>query len=346
MNSKINDDLISIIIINYNGLDYILNCIESIFQVSDCNYEVILIDNDSSDNSSDICKEKFPQIRLFKNKKNLAMAARNVGIDNAKGKYILFLDADTILLPNSISTLFQSYLQHGKGLYQGKLLARDDHNKIETCGNFTNIFGFGYGRGRGRSDEKQYDKFEETSFTVGACTFSTTEIIKSIGYIDQSSLFFLMLDDLDYGWRAWLKNIPCYYEPNCILYHVGSPTLKWSAKKFFYAEQNRWICLLSNYSANSLLKILPLLLIVDLGTLWFLSKKGLTISKIKSSISVLSKLGIILQNRSKVQKTRMVSDSMIITHFVDNIELPSMVSKDPSNNLLLMLSKFARRLIC
>ena len=111
------NSLISIIIINYNGIDYILDCIDSVFKTTNCNYEVLLIDNNSSDNSSKLCKEKYPEIRLFHNDKNLAMAARNTGIDEAKGDYFVFLDADTVVEPNWLNVLVNSYKKHGRGMY-------------------------------------------------------------------------------------------------------------------------------------------------------------------------------------------------------------------------------------
>ena len=119
-----NDSLVSVIIINFNGGDYILDCVDSVTKTTNSNFEVILIDNNSTDNSSNLCKDKFDQIRLFQSDKNLGMAARNIGLDNAKGKFIVFLDADTVVEPNWLSVLLDSHKKHGSGLYQGKLLKK------------------------------------------------------------------------------------------------------------------------------------------------------------------------------------------------------------------------------
>ena len=109
-------------------------------------------------------------------------------------------------------------------------------------------------RGRGKLDTGKYNEFQTISFPVGACTFSSTEVIKKIGFIDESHLFFLMLDDLDYGWRGWSMGIPSFYEPRAVIYHLGSPVLQWSPQKFFFLERNRWICLLTLYSTKHLLR--------------------------------------------------------------------------------------------
>ena len=342
------NELISIIILNYNGREYIFDCIESVFKTVGCNFEVILIDNDSSDLSSDDCKEKFPELILIKNKKNLAMAARNVGIDNANGDYIVFLDADTVVESNWLEIMIESYKKHGDGLYQGKLLQKQNHNILESCGDFTNIFGFGFARGRGKPDTGNYNEFQTISFPVGGYTFSSTKNIKKIGYVDESDLFFLMLDDLDYGWRAWSMDIPCYYEPKSVIYHLGSPVLKWTPQKFFFLERNRWICLLSLYTTKTLVKIIPHLLLIEAGMFFYLISKGLGLTKIKAFFSILKMYSRIKKRKKNIMKLKTVSDKKIIEHFVDNVEVPQTMTNYPSdflNTSLETLSKLARKII-
>ena len=339
---------ITIIILNYNGKEYIFDCINSVFKTTGCNFEVILIDNNSTDQSSEYCKEKFPDLTLIKNEKNLGMAARNIGIKKAKGNFIAFLDADTIVQSNWLEILLESYKKHGDGLYQGKLLQRDNHEIIESCGDFTNIFGFGFARGRGKLDTGKYNEFQTISFPVGACTFSSTEIIKKIGFIDESHLFFLMLDDLDYGWRGWSMGIPSFYEPKAIIYHLGSPVLQWSPQKFFFLERNRWICLLTLYSTKTLVKILPHLLLIDIGMFFHLLSKGLASTKIKASFSILKMYSVIKKRRESLVKKKKITDKKIIENFVDAVEIPQTMKEIPPdffNKSLKSLSKLARRII-
>ena len=343
-----NDSLISVIIINFNGGNYVLDCVDSVIKTTNSNFEVILIDNNSTDNSSNLCKNKFDQIRLFQSDKNLGMAARNIGLDNAKGKFIVFLDADTVVEPSWLSTLLDSYKKHGSGLYQGKLLKKDDPTVIESCGDMANVFGTGFARGRGEKDTGKFETFQKITFPVGACTFGPSEVFKEIGYVDESELFFLMLDDLDYGWRAWLLGIPSYYEPRCIIYHVGSPILKWSSKKFFYMERNRWICLFTLYSKNTLFKLFPFLLIYDFGVFLFLLSKGMGFAKVKSFFSLLKLLPRIQKRRKLMQNKRKLQDRDIIKNFVDTIDIPTGLTTNPPDFLPLIIQKLnvkARQLV-
>ena len=341
--------LVSIIILNYNAGNLLINCVDSIQKTNYENYEIIVVDNDSNDGSHIECNKKFPEISLIENKENLGYCeGNNVGIRKAKGDYIIILNPDTLVDPNWIKELILSYKKHGDGLYQGKLLQRDNHEIIESCGDFTNIFGFGFARGRGKLDTGKYNEFQTISFPVGACTFSSTEIIKKIGFIDESHLFFLMLDDLDYGWRGWSMGIPSFYEPRAIIYHLGSPVLQWSPQKFFFLERNRWICLLTLYSTKTLVKILPHLLLIDIGMFFHLLSKGLASTKIKASFSILKMYSVIKKRRESLVKKKKITDKKIIENFVDIVEIPQTMKETPPdffNKSLKSLSKLARRII-
>ena len=124
-------NFIYIIIINFNGGDYILDCVDSVTKTTNSHFEIILIDNNSTDNSSNLCKDKFDQIRLFQSDKNLGMAARNIGLDNAKGEFIVILNPDTIVDPNWINELIIAQKEFGDALYQPKILSLNEENIIE-----------------------------------------------------------------------------------------------------------------------------------------------------------------------------------------------------------------------
>jgi GT2 family glycosyltransferase len=100
---------VSVIIINYNTFEYTCNCIQSLIDKTESvDYEIILVDNASSECNADLFKEKFPQIILIKNSENSGFAAgNNLGIKRAKGEFILLLNSDTILIENSIFFIYE-----------------------------------------------------------------------------------------------------------------------------------------------------------------------------------------------------------------------------------------------
>lgn len=337
--------LVSIIIVNFNGNKLLIECIESIHQTVKCSFEIIVIDNNSTDNSHLKCKEIFPKIKLIENKENIGLTARNLGIEVAEGQFIVFLDSDTVVTENWLDCLLASFREHGDGLYQPKLLEKNRPNIINSAGNMINILGMGFSRGKGENDNGQYDKFQEIGYASGACTFTSAEIIEKIGKINK--IFFSYHDDLDYGWRGWLQKIPSYYEPKSIVYHLGSPTLKWSGKKFYFLERNRWICLLYLYSTSTIIKILPILLFLEIGVLFYFISKGYGLEKIKALCSLLQLKNQIKNIKKEIQERRILSDKEIINHFENDFEMPRNLefSSYKTNKMMIFLSKIARRVI-
>ena len=346
---KSKNSLVSVVILNYNDIQHIQKCLESVFNTTGCNFEVILIDNGSTDGSSLICKKKFPDIRLFQNEKNIAMAGRNIGIDNAKGEYVVFLDSDATVDPYWLQNFIKSYLDNGPGLYQGKILQTDNPEIIGSSGNLLNIFGFGYARGNGEKDNGQYEKFEQISFPVGACLFSSLEIIKKIGYFDESHLLYLMYDDVDYGWKALSNEIYSFYEPTSIVYHPKSTSSKLNSHKMFLLDRNRWICLLSYYSTKTLVILSPLLFLIEFSLFLFLIIKGMGTVKIRSFFSLLNMYPSIKQRKIQLNKKKKLTDNDMISHFVDEITMPEIIHKNKLSSFFIStitnLSKFARTLI-
>ncbi len=247
------------------------------------------------------------------------MEGRNIGLREANGKYSVFLDSDTIVTENWLQKFIASFGEHGPGLYQGKLLDLTDSKIINSAGNMINVLGLGFSRGKGIIDKGQFDRFEQISYTSGACTFSSTEIMKKI---QVDPIFFLYHDDLDFGWRANLMGISSFYEPQIIVYHYGSLNLQWSGQKFYYLERNRWICLKSLYSEKTFRKILPYLILFEIGMFFFLLSKGLAIPKIKSAFVILKLKGDIKKKREETEKFRKISDSEIVKNFTTQFYYP------------------------
>lgn len=117
-----NRPLISIIILNYNAGKLLEDCIDSVSKTAYENFQIILVDNKSQDNSHLVCKEKFPNIILIQNDENLGYCeGNNVGIRHADGKFVAILNPDTTVEPSWLTELYVAYLRHGDGLYQPKL---------------------------------------------------------------------------------------------------------------------------------------------------------------------------------------------------------------------------------
>ena len=142
--------LVSVIVLNYNAGELLLNCIDSLKKSAYTNLEILVVDNISTDGSQKKCKEKFPDVELIQNNENLGYCGgNNVGIKKAKGEFIVILNPDTIVEKNWIDELILAHREFGDGLYQPKILSLNEENIIQSTGNMLHIFGFGYARDKG-----------------------------------------------------------------------------------------------------------------------------------------------------------------------------------------------------
>ncbi len=346
--NKISQPLVSIIILNYNANQLILDCIESITKTNYENFEIIVVDNASTDNSHIKCKEKFEKICLIENEKNLGYCeGNNVGIKNAKGEFIVILNPDTIVHPDWLSELIRVYNEHGEALYQPKHLSLKEKSIIMSTGNMMNVFGFGYAREKGKKDVNQYNEIEQIGYASGTCLFAPVSVLNKIGLLDP--FIFLYHDDLDLGWRAAQLGIKSYYVPSSIIYHAESYSLKWNSEKFFWLERNRKYCLLTHYSKDTYSKISSTLALVDLLIWLFYFSKGFLGSKIRAELDIRRNKKKILERYEQLENRKKISDKDLVMNFPDKIYVPSNVSgkniNSIFNSLIERLSKRAKKAI-
>ncbi len=340
MNSK--TGLVSIIILNYNGEKYLEDCLESIFRETKCDFEIIVVDNNSPDKSGDKFSKKYQNCKFILNEKNEGVSeGLNVGIKNSNGEYIVLLNNDLIVAPKWLDYLFEAYEKNGNGLYQPKFLKMSDRSIIDSAGNLINIFGFGFSREKGKKDILKYNSIEEIGFAAGTCMFTAKEIFDKVGYFDKK--LFAYNEDLDLGWRARLLGYKSFYVPESIVYHHGSAQWKWSGEKFYLLERNRWIVLLSNYNTGTILKLLPSLLILEIALLIFFAKKRMLIKKLRSYGGIIRLNDHIAKRRKSLKRVVGFNDQEILKSFSCSIETPLEVSEteniDKFNKLLKNLCK-------
>lgn len=335
-------NLTSIIVLNYNAGNLLLDCVESLFKTINCEYEVIVVDNISTDNSHKKCKEVFPKIKLIENKTNLGYCeGNNVGIREAAGEFVVILNPDTKVEPNWLEELFKAYNTYEDGMYQPKILAFD--NQIfESAGNMLHIFGFGYSKGRGTKDVGQYNKPEQIGYASGACLFTTYKILNEIGLFDP--FVFLYHDDLDLGWRAAQLGIKSYYVPSATIYHAGSYNYKWSARKFFWLERNRHYCLLTHYSKKTFYKILPSLILVEIMVILAYFSRGFIQMKIKAYADIIKNRKHIAKRYHELEEKKIIPDSELIMTLPDHMFIPEELSSRITNKIFNFVSSNLSRL--
>jgi GT2 family glycosyltransferase len=324
--------LISIIILNYNAGDLIFNCINSVFQTKYENYEVILVDNISTDDSHKKCKEKFDKIQLIENSKNFGYCeGNNIGIRKAKGEFIVILNPDTIVEPNWLDEFLIAHSKYGDGLYQPKILSLYEKGVLQSTGNMIHLFGFGFARDKGVRDNNQFNKIEKIGYASGTCLFTSSKVLDKVGLLDP--FLFLYHDDLDLGWRAAQLGINSYFVPNVKIFHAESYILKWSSKKFYWLERNRKYCILTHFSKDTYKKMRLNLLLVDCFVWIFYISKGFLFAKIKAELDIKKNKKQIEKKYLELENKRIISDKEIIKKFPDKIFVPGNVANGSINKI-------------
>ena len=340
--------LVSVIVLNYNAGELLLNCINSLKKSKYTNLEILVIDNISSDGSQTKCKEQFPDIKLIQNKENFGYCGgNNIGIKEAKGEFIVILNPDTIVESNCIEELIFAQNKFGDGLYQPKILSLNEENIIQSTGNMLHTFGFGFARDKGNKISDKNEEIEKIGYASGTCLFTSRKVLEKVGLLDE--FLFLYHDDLDLGWRAAQIGISSFYVPKSKIFHVESYSLKWSAKKFFWLERNRKYCLLTHYSKNTYKKMRFSLMLIDLFVWAFYFSKGFLGAKIKAESEIRKNKENIEKKYQELESRKIISDKELIKHFPDEIFVPTNVSQESMNqtfnSILTRLSKKVKKKI-
>lgn len=338
-----NNPLVSIIILNYNAGNLLIDCVESILRTKYENIEIIVVDNDSKDNSHLKCKKKFEKISLIQNTENLGFCeGNNVGIRSAKGDFVIIINPDTVVTDLWINEFLKAYREKGDGIYQPKVISLEDKKTVLSTGNEIQLFGFGFAKNKGNKIEKESKKIEKITYASGTCIFTKKKILEKIGMFDP--FLFLYHDDLDLSWRATLLKINSFYVPTVTIFHKESYNFQWSSKKFFWLERNRKYCILTHYSKNTQNKIALELFLVDILVWGLYFVKGFLSVKIKAELDILKNKEKIEKRYLEIERMKLLTDLEVIDKFSDEIWIPKDISNEIGSKLFnYILKKLSNR---
>ena len=298
---------ISVAILNYNGEKYLKKFLPSIINFTDKKISSIyVIDNNSSDNSILLIKQKFPSIKVILNKKNYGYAkGYNVGLKNIKSDYIVLINNDVEVSKNWLIPMFNSMEQNNKiGSCQPKILSYENRTSFEyagASGGYIDFLGYPYCRGRIfdtiELDKGQYDTSMEIFWSSGACMMIRNKLFKKLGGFDES--FYAHMEEIDLCWRIKRLGLKNFCFPKSKVYHVGGGTLNYNnPKKTFLNFRNNLIMLFKNESLISLTIKFPIRLLFDLFSIFYfmISKRSLAhpISIIRAYFNIILKIPLLI----------------------------------------------------
>lgn len=313
---------VSIIIVSWNGKHWLERCLPSIKKQTYKLYEIILVDNGSSDDTVVWIKKKYPEIKLVVLDNNYGFAeANNIGFLQSQGEFVYFVNNDTELASNSIEELvfgLQSNPDIAGG--QSKILLLEKKDKLDTVGAYFTYTGFLYHNLFGAKDNPLYDKQILFYSCKGASMIFRKKIL--INACIEQNLFdkeyFAYFEETDLCHRIWLLGYKVAYFPKAVIYHRMGATSNLININYiqYHSFKNRISTYIKNFSTPILVRLLPIHILVCIIYVLISLFKGqflLSASIIKGIIWNLINLSSLLRKRSFIQNNiRKVSDDSFI----------------------------------
>lgn len=319
-NLKVNEPLISILVLNYNGKQFLKACYDSLLESDYKNFEIVLVDNNSTDDSVAFTKAFFPKVRIIQTGLNGGYSrAYNIAFDQAPGKYFVLLNNDVVVDKNWLEPLVEAAEKDPSiGALQPKIRSLVDEGFFEyagASGGFIDKYGYPFLRGRIfytiEKDEGQYDDARTLFWTSGAAMFLRAEALKKSGDLDED--FVHHMEEIDLCWRLHLVGYQLKVIPASIIYHYAGATIKAdSFKKLYWNHRNGVITMVKNLQGKNLKHVLFIRFVLDIiniffaGIVQFDPKHSYSI--IKSHWWLLTHWRFIWQKRKTVQAMREVDD--------------------------------------
>ena len=314
---------VSVIIVNYNGLPHLKECLDSLRRQTFEDFEIVLVDNASADDSVRFVKSNYAEVTVIENLKNLGYGGgNNVGIKASRGKYLALLNNDTRVDARWLQRLVETAEEDETiGMCASKILNYYHQDIIDNTGLLMYRDGIGRGRGRLEKDIGQYDSEGEVFFPSGCAGLYKKEMLDEIGPLDED--FFLYVEDVDIGLRGRIAGWRCVYVPDAVVYHKYSATTEpYSPLKAYLVERNRiWVvikCFPFRMIVSSLFYTMVRYALQAYGAIAGRGASGKIVQShslletlkilVQAYISALRSFGTILKKRREVMQMKKVSN--------------------------------------
>jgi GT2 family glycosyltransferase len=276
-------------------------------------FETVLVDSGSTDNSLDFVAERFPEVRLIPLGENRGFSgAVNAGIESSNSEYVVLLNNDTEQDPGWLAALVDGAERFPEAaLFASKLLDFDDRDILDGAGDALRRNGLPYRLGHREDDSPRFDR---ERYVFGACAAAALyrrSLFEEIGTFDED--FFAYCEDGDISFRAQLAGHRCLYVPSAVVYHVGSASTggKRSAAATRLGTRNGLLLLAKDLPAPLLIRWMPSIILGQFSRLLVAISSGVGAAHLKGLAEAWRMLPTMLKKRAEIQKQRKVSDGYL-----------------------------------
>lgn len=253
---------VTVIIPNYNGIKYIRDCMDSLRNQTMNDFDIIVVDNASTDGSIELVENEYPEASVKRLDQNYGFChAVNVGIGMTTTEYLILLNNDTKVHEDFVLELYNAIDKHEDTFaVASKMLQMSAPDKIDAAGDLYCALGWAFSLGKDK-DARKYDKDSVVFSACGGASIYRKSVFEQIGYFDE--LHFSYLEDVDVCYRARIMGYKNRYASKAIVYHAGSGTTgsRYNSFKVRLAARNSWYVIYKNMPLLQIIINLPLLMI-------------------------------------------------------------------------------------
>ena len=267
---------VSVVIPNFNGIAFLDSVLASLEGQTLSNFEVILVDNGSTDGSCSFVTANYPWVHLIELSENFGFCgAVNAGIRAAKAPYVLLLNNDTEVKEDFVEEMLAAVRRHKNAFSCGaRMVQYHDRDRLDDVGNYYCALGWSFARGRGK-DIHAYETEDKIFSACAGAAIYRKKIIEKIGYFDEEH--FAYLEDLDVCYRARIMGYENWYAPKAVVYHVGSGTSgsRYNQFKTRYSSRNNIYLIYKNMPVLQIILNLPFMIPGFVVKILFFTLKGM-----------------------------------------------------------------------
>jgi GT2 family glycosyltransferase len=299
---------VSVIIVNWNGADVLPHCLDALKKQSYQDFELIVIDNGSTDGSWMDLERQYPGLKLIRLSENKGFAAaNNEGVRRASGEWIALLNSDAFPEPNWLARLVEAAHHHTDFSFFGSSLVNADSPQLlDGTGDIYHVSGLAWRRHYNQPFNQVGGSVEEIFSPCAAAALYHRMIYLQVGGFDED--YFMYHEDVDLGFRLRLQGHRCLYVPDAIVYHKGSGSTSIKSDfAVYHGHRNLVWSYFQNMPGWLLWKYLPAHILVNLVFVVYYSFRGQVAAIWRAKWHALLGLPRVIRKRRAIQKERRTS---------------------------------------
>jgi GT2 family glycosyltransferase len=302
---------VDVSVVSWNSWDHLQHNLPALIDQDFPSYRVVVVDNDSTDDTAQHVEAEFPDVDVIRSGWNGGYGAgNNVGFARSQSTYVAVLNPDARPERGWLRALVRALDDNPQaGLATSKVLLKSEPSRVNACGNIVHLSGISFCRGL-NVDQHRFVRGESVPAVSGAAFIARRDALEDIGGFDER--FFMYLEDTELSLRARLAGYDVVLAPRSRVVHDYQLTIP--ASKFYYLERNRLLMLANIFRWRTLIALVPVLLLTEVGVWSFALRtgRGLAKAKLASYLAILGGIPAMLRHRQRVQQVRRVKDRALL----------------------------------